>query len=65
MESYESISTLAPPICKLIVYDETYFRGKSLTITADTSDFKDIDFDNAIASLKIEGNFCWTLLTDS
>merc|ERR1712048_1364127 len=51
--------------CKLIMYDQTYFRGKSVEITADTNDFNDINFDNAVASVKIEGNCCWTLLTDS
>merc|ERR1712061_82928 len=52
-------------ICKLIMYDQTYFRGNSKEIMADTIDFKDINFDDAVASLKVEGNCCWTLLTDS
>ena len=51
--------------CKLIMYDQTYFRGKSVEVTADTKDFKAIKFDNALASLKIEGNCCWTLFVDS
>ena len=51
--------------CKLILYDQTYFRGQSKEITGDMSDFNDISFDNALASLKIEGNCCWTILTDA
>merc|ERR1711945_25777 len=50
--------------CKLIMYDQTYFRGKSVEVTNDTKDFKAIKFDNALASLKIEGNCCWTLFVD-
>ena len=51
--------------CKLIMYDQTYFRGKSVEVTTNTKDFKAIKFDNALASLKIEGNCCWTLFVDS
>merc|ERR1711962_568250 len=60
-----STTTSSPSICKMTMFDQTYFRGKSVKITGDTSDFNDIDFDNAIASLIIEGNCCWALLTDS
>merc|ERR1712126_31089 len=58
-------TTTVPSICKMTMFDQTYFRGKSVEITGDTSDFNDIDFDNAIASVIIEGNCCWALLTDS
>merc|ERR1712061_470351 len=53
--------------CKMIMYDETYFRGQSIEITGDVSDFNDdtFKFDNEVASLKIEGDCCWTLFTDS
>merc|ERR1711962_1557638 len=60
-----STTTTSPSICKMTMFDQTYFRGKSVEITGDTSDFNDIDFDNAIASVIIEGNCCWALLTDS
>merc|ERR1711928_296216 len=60
-----STTTTSPSICKMTMFDQTYFRGKSVEITGDTSDFNDIDFDNAIASVVIEGNCCWALLTDS
>merc|ERR1711976_985555 len=60
-----STTTTSPSICKMTMFDETYFRGKSVEIIGDTSDFNDIDFDNAIASVIIEGNCCWALLTDS
>jgi len=51
----------------MIMYDETYFRGQSIEITGDVSDFNDdtFNFDNEVASLKIEGDCCWTLFTDS
>merc|ERR1712223_82253 len=64
-------TTAQPPVtfgfCKMIMYDETYFRGQSIEITQDVSDFNDdtFNFDNEIASLKIEGDCCWTLFTDS
>merc|ERR1711988_782432 len=60
-----STTATSPSICKMTMFDETYFRGKSVEIIGDTSDFDDIDFDNAIASVIIEGNCCWALLTDS
>ena len=47
------------------MYSHTYFRGKSVEVTTDTNDFKAIDFDNAVASVIIEGICCWTLFTDS
>ena len=46
------------------MYDQTYFRGKSVEITGNVSDFKTIKFDNLIASVKIEGNCCWKLFAD-
>merc|ERR1712113_672924 len=64
-------TTTQPPVtfgfCKMIMYDETYFRGQSIEITGDVSDFNDdtFKFDNEVASLKIEGDCCWTLFTDS
>merc|ERR1712012_1309841 len=67
---YTTTST-QPPVtfgfCKMIMYDKTYFRGQSIEITGDVSDFNDdtFNFDNEIASLKIEGDCCWTLFTDS
>merc|ERR1711963_311265 len=54
-----STTTTFPSICKMTMFDQTYFRGKSVEITDDTNDFNDIDFDNAIASVIIEGNCCW------
>jgi len=67
---YTTTSTQTPVtfgFCKMIMYDETYFRGQSIEITGDVSDFNDdtFNFDNEIASLKIEGDCCWTLFTDS
>jgi len=69
--TYYTTTTTQPPVtfgfCKMIMYDETYFRGQSIEITGDVSDFNDdtFNFDNEIASLKIEGDCCWTLFTDS
>ena len=62
-----SASTLPPtflPACKMAMYDQTYFRGKSVEITENVNDFITIKFDNLIASVKIEGNCCWTLFAD-
>ena len=51
--------------CKLIMYDQTYFRGKSVEIIDDTNDFNGINFDNAVASLKVVGNCCWVLSSNT
>merc|ERR1711923_189350 len=41
-------TTTQPPVtfgfCKMIMYDETYFRGQSIEITGDVSDFNDDTF---------------------
>merc|ERR1719350_468455 len=58
-------STTTLGYCKITMYEQTYFRGSSVEITGDVSDFNDIAFDNEIASLKIEGDCCWTIFTDS
>ena len=50
--------------CKLTMYDQTYFRGKSVDITANVNNFKSVNFDNTIASVKIKGTCCWTLFVD-
>merc|ERR1711963_337739 len=47
--------------CKLIMYDQTYFRGQSLELNGDVNDLSDLSFDNEVASLKIEGDCNWTL----
>jgi len=58
-------STTTLGFCKITMYEQTYFRGSSVEITGDVSDFNDITFDNEIASLKIEGDCCWSIFTDS
>ena len=67
--AYTSTTTNPPPatlgFCKMIMYDKTYFRGQPVEITGDVNDFVDLTFDNEVASLKIEGDCCWTLFTDS
>jgi len=72
--AYTSTTTNPPPatlgFCKMIMYDKTYFRGQPVEITGDVSDFNDVTFkdstfNNEVASLKIEGDCCWTLFTDS
>ena len=49
--------------CKMAMYDQTYFRGKSIEISGSVNDFETINFDNSIASVKVKGDCCWTLLT--
>merc|ERR1712172_244354 len=67
--AYTSTTTNPPPatlgFCKMIMHDKTYFRGQPVEITGDVSDFNDVTFNNEVASLKIEGDCCWTLFTDS
>merc|ERR1712223_2309126 len=58
-------STTTLGFCKMTMFEQTYFRGNSVEINGDVSDFNDVSFDNEIASLKIEGDCCWTLFTDS
>jgi hypothetical protein len=51
--------------CKMIMYDQTYFRGPSVELTGDVNNLVDLAFDNEVSSVKIEGDCCWTLYTDS
>ena len=70
-DSYASTTTQATTttvtlgFCKMTMYDQTYFRGQSVEITGDLSDFDDLSFDDEVSSVKIEGDCCWTLYTDS
>jgi len=70
-DSYDSTTTQANTttvtlgFCKMTMYDQTYFRGQSVEITEDLSDFDDLSFDDEVSSVKIEGDCCWTLYTDS
>ena len=50
--------------CKMAMYNQTYFRGKLVEISESVNDFETINFDNSIASVKFEGNCCWTLFAD-
>ena len=49
----------------MIMYDQTYFRGVSVELTGDVSNLDDLAFDNEVSSVKIEGDCCWTVYTDS
>ena len=62
--SESSQSSQSSQSCKLTMYDQTYFRGKSVDITKTVSDLRRVNFDNAVASVKIEGTCCWTLFSD-
>merc|ERR1712008_390648 len=70
-DSYDSTTTQANTttatlgFCKMTMYDQTYFRGQSVEISGDLSDFDDLSFDVEVSSVKIEGDCCWTLYTDS
>ena len=48
----------------MAMFDQTYFRGKSAEISGSVNDFETINFDNSIASVKVEGNCCWSLFAD-
>jgi hypothetical protein len=72
-ENLKHNKTTKPPIrtvfsphatCKMTMYDETYFRGKSVEVLDNIKDFKSVNFDNNIASVKVEGKCCWTLFAD-
>merc|ERR1712244_112866 len=58
-------TTVTLGFCKMTMYDQTYFRGQPIEISGDIYDFADLSFDNEVSSLKIEGDCCWTLYTDS
>ena len=47
------------------MYDQTYFRGSSIELIGDVRYLLDLAFDNEVSSVKIEGDCCWTLYTDS
>merc|ERR1711971_1132780 len=59
-DSYGSTTTQATTttvtlgFCKMTMYDQTYFRGQSVEIMGDLSDFDDLSFDDEVSSVKIE-----------
>jgi len=57
-------TTIPPPIgfCKLTLFSSTHFRGTSKIFNSDAMNLD--DFADQVASLKIEGNCCWTLFTE-
>merc|ERR1711988_1700348 len=63
--AYTSAPTTTLGFCKMVMFDKTYLRGQPVEITGDENDFNDFSFDNEIASLKIEGDCCWTLFAGS
>ena len=61
----DSYGTATISTCKMTMYDQTYFRGKSVEISGSVDDFETISFDNSIASVKVEGNSCcWKLFAE-
>ena len=53
--------------CKLTMYSGIYFRGESKELVGDDVeiiDFNDINFDDSLGSLKIEGDCCWHFFTE-
>ena len=50
--------------CKMAMYNQTYFRGKLVEISGSVNDFETINFDDSIASVKVEGNCCWKLFAE-
>ena len=61
----DSHGTATISTCKMTMYDQTYFRGKSVEISGSVDDFETISFDNSIASVKVEGNSCcWKLFAE-
>lgn len=63
--STTTTSTTPPPpigLCKLILFSSTHFRGASKIFNSNAMTLD--DFAAKVASLKIEGNCCWTLFTE-
>ena len=57
-------SPAAVTTCKMAMYNQTYFRGKLVEISGSVNNFETINFDNSIASVKVEGNCCWKLFAE-
>ena len=63
--STTTTSTTPPPpigLCKLTLFSSTHFRGASKIFNSNAMTLD--DFAAKVASLKIEGNCCWTLFTE-
>merc|ERR1712141_434483 len=59
------ITTSAPCTSgKLTLYSKTYFRGESVEIKEDVSSFLNLNFDDQIGSVNVEGNCCWKIYVD-
>ena len=48
-------------VCKITLYDMTHFRGNFKELFGSNSDLSQINFDDEVASVKIQGNCCWKL----
>ena len=59
------ITTSAPCTSgKLTLYSKTYFRGESVEVKEDVSSFLNLNFDDQIGSVNVEGNCCWKIYVD-
>ncbi len=60
-------TTTAKTTCsgKIFLYSKTYRRGKEVELDTDMEDLSDIDFDNRLKSLKVEGDCCWRIFVDA
>ena len=61
----KEVTTSAPCTSgKLTLYSKTYFRGESIEIEEDVSSFLNLNFDDRIGSVNVEGNCCWKIYVD-
>lgn len=60
-------TTTARTTCSgsLFLYSKTYVRGAPVEVTTDVEDLSELDFDNKLKSLKVEGNCCWQIFSDA
>ena len=50
---------------KIVLYSKTYRRGDKVELNGDLKDLSELDFDNRLKSVAVEGDCCWRIFTDA
>ena len=57
----KTTTTPSTTVCKVTLFSMTYFRGDSIELLGDERSLKSLNFDDKVASIRIEGNCCWKI----
>ena len=49
---------------KLVLFTQTYLRGRNMTTSEDVPDLQSHNFDDKVTSLEVTGTCCWVLFSE-